>query len=416
MNSKNAIFLLLLANFISGISQGITMLAVPWYFTDIVSQPVLFQKIYFTITLLSIFWGLFAGTIVDRYNRKKIFLWINVVGFLVLGGAGLVGFLSRSYHWIFPTVVYATTYFIYNIHFPALYGLAQEITPPDQYTKVTSRLEVQGQLTWTISGGVAAILISGVSATNWGAFAIPAIKALPIHQLFLIDAITYLVALYLIFKITLTPNPNKVVDTASLTDRLKSGFGYLRKHPALFVFGNASLAVFVCILLQATLTNPIYVKNFLHAGGAVYAWSDMVFSAGALIAGFITARLFRSINTIDGIIMITTVSALMFTFQIFNTNLLLFFISFFIVGFANSAIRIQRVSYIFKQIPNHTIGRASSVFFMINVLFRLLLTAIFTIPFFHIGENIAYSAAVFAAVCIGAVGALVWVKPRLKEE
>lgn len=415
MNSKKAIFLLLLANFISGISQGITMLAVPWYFTDIVSQPVLFQKIYFTITLLSIFWGLFAGTLVDRYNRKKIFLWINIVGFVVLGGAGIVGFFGSSYHWLFPTIVYATTYFIYNIHFPALYGLAQEITPTDQYTQVTSKLEVQGQLTWTISGGIAAILISGVSATNWGSFAIPAIKAIPIHQLFLIDAVTYLIALYLVYKITLTPNPNKVVDTASLTDRLKSGFGYLRKHPALFVFGNASLAVFVCILLQATLTNPIYVKNFLHAGGAVYAWSDMVFSGGALVAGFITARVFRSVKTIDGIIILTAVSALMFGFQLFNTNLLLFFISFFIVGFANAAIRIQRVSYIFKQIPNHTIGRASSVFFMTNVLFRLLLTSVFTIPFFHHGENIAYSVAVFSLVCIAAVGALVWVKPRLKD-
>jgi hypothetical protein len=242
-----------------------------------------------------------------------------------------------------------------------------------------------------------------------------AIKAIPIHQLFLIDAVTYLIALYLVYKITLTPNPNKVVDTASLTDRLKSGFGYLRKHPALFVFGNASLAVFVCVLLQATLTNPIYVKNFLHAGGAVYAWSDMVFSGGALVAGFITARVFRSVKTIDGIIILTAVSALMFGFQLFNTNLLLFFISFFIVGFANAAIRIQRVSYIFKQIPNHTIGRASSVFFMTNVLFRLLLTSVFTIPFFHIGENIAYSAAVFALVRIAAVGALVWVKPRLQD-
>ena len=104
------------------------MLAVPWYFTGVVHEPMLFQKIYLVITFISLFWGLFAGTLVDRYSRRTIFLWINTIGFIVLASAAISGFFLDSYPWILAAIVYAATVFIYNIHFPALYAFAQEIT------------------------------------------------------------------------------------------------------------------------------------------------------------------------------------------------------------------------------------------------------------------------------------------------
>ena len=77
MKNKQAIYLLFLANIISGIAQGISMIAIPWYFVKIVSRPDVFANAYLLITFLTLFWGLYAGTLVDRYSRKTLFIIIN---------------------------------------------------------------------------------------------------------------------------------------------------------------------------------------------------------------------------------------------------------------------------------------------------------------------------------------------------
>ena len=78
MKNKNAIFLLFLSNIVSGLAQGISMLAIPWYFAQI-SETNFFWFWYLVITALTLFWGIYAGTLVDRYSRKRIFIILNLI-------------------------------------------------------------------------------------------------------------------------------------------------------------------------------------------------------------------------------------------------------------------------------------------------------------------------------------------------
>lgn len=73
MQNKTALYLLLLANSVSGFAQGISMISIPWYFTDVLQQSSLFGLIYAITTALTLFWGLYAGTLIDKYPRKNIF-------------------------------------------------------------------------------------------------------------------------------------------------------------------------------------------------------------------------------------------------------------------------------------------------------------------------------------------------------
>ena len=85
---------------------------------------------------------------------------------------------------------------------------------------------------------------------------------------------------------------------------------------------------------------------------------------------------------------------------------LVFFAAEFVIGACNAAVRIQRVTYMFHHIPNHIIGRTGSIFFMMNVAFRLCLIGLFTLPFFHTAAQIQYAMAVFAVICFAAAIAL----------
>lgn len=403
MQNSRAILLLLIANSISGVSQGISILAVPWYFTGIINREDLFGPIYFVITAISLGWGLYAGTLIDRYSRKNIFLVINLAGLSILTVISGWGFANHTLPWFLVAAVFATTVFVYNIHFPNLYAFAQEITAKEDYARVTTLLEIQAQITYTTAGAMAAMLLSGFD----GSFSLMGCRVLlpfsfsawKIHEIFAIDAATYLIAFLIIYRIKSLPVVDKQIDRSGLRSRMKTGFSYLKKHPLLFNFGNASLLLFLTILIFSTYVMPVYVDSFLQRGGNVYGMADMFFSFGALLAGFLTTKIFAEKDAVQGIIILTLVSGLMYLAMLTSTQVALFFVCNFIIGACNSAVRIQRVTYLFHHIPNSVIGRAGSVFFVVNVFLRLCLIAVFALPFFHTGINILYAVAAMAAVC-----------------
>jgi MFS family permease len=180
------------------------------------------------------------------------------------------------------------------------------------------------------------------------------------------------------------------------------GFDFLRKYPPIFHFGNASLLLFLTILIFGTYVATMYVKSFLGAAGDVYAIGDMTFSIGALIAGFVSTRIFGERKAVQGIIILSALAGVMYLVMIGSKSIYVFFLANFIIGACNAAVRIQRVTYMFHHIPNKVIGRTGSIFFVINVVLRFGLIGLFTIPFFHEAENIVYAVAILAGICFAA--------------
>ena len=116
MKNRKAIYLLFLANIISGMAQGISMLAIPWYFAE-VSRTDFFWSFYLIITFITLFWGVYAGTLVDRYCRKKLFIIVNCICGLLVGSIALTGLYSNleiNYSDLLVVSVFAVTICIWS--------------------------------------------------------------------------------------------------------------------------------------------------------------------------------------------------------------------------------------------------------------------------------------------------------------
>ena len=163
MKNKKAIILLFTANIISGLAQGISMIAIPWYFVEILNRPDVFAKSYLIITFLTLFWGVYAGTLIDRYSRKKLFIYINLLCGILIGSIAILGIYTYSLSDILVMLVFGITIFNYNVHYPNLYAFGQEITEPENYGRLNSYIEVQGQFTSVFAGAFAAILLTGTN-------------------------------------------------------------------------------------------------------------------------------------------------------------------------------------------------------------------------------------------------------------
>ena len=120
MQNKSALYLLIAANAVSGFAQGISMLAIPWYFSDVLKASSTFGLIYGSATFLTLFWGLYVGTLVDRFPRKIIFLLITLSGAVIIGSIALSGFYFGEVPLPLIGIVFCATMFIYNVHYPKI--------------------------------------------------------------------------------------------------------------------------------------------------------------------------------------------------------------------------------------------------------------------------------------------------------
>ena len=396
MQNKSALYLLIASNAVSGFAQGISMLAVPWYFSDILGDSSTFGAIYAAATFLTLFWGLYVGTLVDRYPRKKIFLLINLAGAIIIGSVAVSGFYYGTVPMPLVGVVFCTTLFIYNVHYPTLYAFGQEITEKKNYGKINSLLEIQGQATSVLSGAFAAILITGVNhefLDNLGLANIVHFSIEPwgLHEIFLMDACTYLLSFLLIFMIKYTAVKKKIIDTGSILTRLKQGATFLKETPLLFHFGVGSYAIFAMLLVHIHQLMPIYVNNHLEANSATYAGAEMLYAVGALLSGIGIRWVFKNTNTIKAIIIMMVMSIAVFMLTAVTKSVLILIFVCFILGLTNAGTRVLRITYLFNHVPNHLIGRTGSVFQTINVLIRFTFITLFSLAFFSKGTNITWA-------------------------
>jgi MFS transporter, DHA3 family, macrolide efflux protein len=395
MQNKQAITLLFLANIISGLAQGISMVAIPWYFVKIVERPEFFASAYILITFLTLFWGLYAGALIDRYSRKKLFIIINVVCGIAIGSIALYGFQMAHLSDFLVILVFGITIFNYNVHYPNLYAFGQEITEPKNYGKLNSYIEVQGQTTSVLAGAFAALLLTGtqnnVLEIAGFSFTLPFdIKAWEIYEVFLMDAITYVAVIFIFLLMKYKPIAKEQVQKGDLFSRLKGGVQYLKDNPVIFVFGFLSYMLFAFTLVEVHVLLPSYVHRFLKMGGNVYASAEIYYSMGAIFSGVLVLRVFQKLNTVASIIVLLIVVSFAFYGMAVYKLLWVFFLGNLILGIANAGVRILRTTYLFNHVPNNLIGRANSVFSSLNIIVRMIMIGAFALPFFNIDDNIRY--------------------------
>ena len=395
MKNQQAIILLFISNIISGLAQGISMIAIPWYFIEIIDKPEFFAYSYIVITSLTLFWGIYAGSIIDRYSRKKIFILTNLICGLFIGSIAIYGYNNNYLSELLVVSVFAITIFNYNIHYPNLYAFGQEITEKKNYGKLNSYIEVQGQTTSVLAGAFAAILLTGTNNRSLEIagfnFELPFdVTPWQIYDIFLLDAFTYVLVIAIISIIRYVPINNEMVDVGSLFERLKIGFTYLKDNPVIFLFGITSYMLFAFTLVELHVILPSYVHDFLQASGNVYASAEVYYSIGAIFSGVLILRLLSKFNTYFAVTFLMMNVALAFYAMTFYKSLLIFFIGSLILGITNAGVRILRTTYLFNHIPNNLIGRATSVFSSLNILIRIILISIFALPFFNIDDNIRW--------------------------
>jgi MFS transporter, DHA3 family, macrolide efflux protein len=100
---------------------------------------------------------------------------------------------------------------------------------------------------------------------------------------------------------------------------------------------------------------------------------------------------FHSNQTLRAIILLTILASLLFVWVSFTSQVWIVYTFSILLGFSNAGIRVLRLTYFFKHIPNEIMGRVNSIFNMSNVLTRSLFIFLFSMPFFSSGPYIIWA-------------------------
>ncbi len=409
MNHQTSLRLLFTANGISGFAQGISMLAIPWYFTQNSSY---FNTAYGIITIVVLFFGLYAGTLIDKYSRKANFMGNSLVCGVLLAGIAGLGYYQQHLDDFLIIAVFAITMLNYNIHYPTLYALGQEISTSDEYGKVNATIEVVGQSMSILSGGIAAVMLEGVTFTLPGFDRIITINPWHIWEIFILNAVTYFIALGFIYFI---PGKSRTGNehTESILLRLQKGFTYLRQNKRVLWFGLFSYSVFAMLMVEIHAVLPAYIDKHLHAKGNVFAIADGIYALGALCAGLWVNKLFSGTQTTKAVIVLTLLAAAIFFWAFASAQVWIIYTVSVLLGFANAGIRVLRLTYLFNHIPNELMGRVNSIFNMSNILIRSLFIFLFSISFFTTNNHITWAFFIMAIFLV--ISALVLLSVTTKE-
>jgi Na+/melibiose symporter-like transporter len=404
MKNRKALTLLFSANILSGIAQGISMISIPWYVNSILNQPDLFGGMYAFSCFISIFWAIAAGVIVDRYDRKKVFMGVNLVGGIVLTTIAALGYANQGLSGFLVMLVLVFTFLIYTIHYPTLFAFAQEVTPPEHYNKVTSLIEIQGQLAAFLAGAFAMILLQGGDSFQlFGLDISLPFRMVPwqMHEIFMLDGLSYFIAIAILFFVKYESVAKRIIDSGTVRERMLTGYNYIKQNPAFIWFAMGTAGVFMTIITGNNQVLPVYVADVLHASGSAYASGEMCFALGAVFAGLSVRYLLHVTNAFKGIMALSLVGFLVYGFYIQFPAIPLFMFFCFLIGWANAGIRILRVSVTFRIVPNGVFGRVNSFTNVVFTTLRLFVILLLTFPFFNNHPNHSF----FLMSCIILVGA-----------
>ncbi|WP_127530303.1 MFS transporter [Paenibacillus kobensis] len=343
----------LIADIVSGFGVGMSTIGANWYLMDRTGSMTAVGLMLSLNVIAGFLISAFAGTFVDKWNRKTILLWANVVraaALLLIAGA----FLGTGFHVEYLYTFAAVNGMGWALYMSASRSLVQELLPEKELIHGNSLIEISLQVGMFIAGGLAGFLY----------------KYIGFEVILLLNAAAFLVSSLFLRRISYSAMPVEHAEAeASFFESFKAGIQYLAERPSLFVLGIVSIIPLVTTMVFNVVL-PGYVSTSVRGDSVVFGLSDMCYGIGGLLSGFLAAPLARRLSPYGTIVIIFLVSVLNLVAIAFNSTVILLYLGCVLIGLTNSSLRILITTTLMESVSKSYMGRATSVWMGISLLLQ----------------------------------------------
>ena len=289
--------------------------------------------------------GLFAGVIVDRYDRKRIMIITELLRAVLIA---LIPFLvAQHIAWLY--VIVALTSAIAQFYDPAHESVLPEVAPEKELAAANSLMSISS-FGSTAIGFAASGLIASAANIDWA---------------FYIDAISFLVSALCIALITVKPLDVEEDDAsaAMVVRNLRVGLRFLFETPVL----RSLFIVLIPVLISYGLSNSLLLPFSDRALGATefeYGIQEALTSVAFVICSLIMAGIFDRMREGQWISLSWIGMGILTMIYAMLTSIPLAMVVIAMSGFANAPSAIGGRLILQRNTPREMRGRVNSAYFV----------------------------------------------------
>ena len=342
--SKNFTAFLWGAPFIGSIGRSIYDISIIWLILDITNSEKLTGLIAMTTYLPAIFFGLFAGAIVDMYSKTRVMAFAQIMQAIAVIGIPIFLLFDIKVAWIIMILAFFHNGF--SLPFvPAFNSYLPTQVKKERLLAANSIANIAWQ---------SAVFIGPIVAAYF-------LTIIPVQYLFYITVICYLVTALLSINAPREKQKKENENLKLILNKTYQGLVYLFNDKTLLFIIILTVLSNLFVMGPAIVGIPILVKIGLGGTASNFAICEAVVGLGMLLGTafvykfgerFTHGRLFLTGLFIDGA---------SFCLYYFIENMIQMYILSFCHGIGIPLLIISRVSIMQKNIPEELLGRIFSI-------------------------------------------------------
>ena len=342
--SKNFTAFLWGAPFIGSIGRSIYDISIIWLILDITNSEKLTGLIAMTTYLPAIFFGLFAGAIVDMYSKTRVMAFAQIMQAIAVIGIPIFLLFDIKVAWIIMILAFFHNGF--SLPFvPAFNSYLPTQVEKERLLEANSIANIAWQ---------SAVFIGPIVAAYF-------LTMIPVEYLFYITVICYLITALLSINAPREKQKKENENLKLIVNKTYQGLVYLFNDKTLLSIIILTVLSNLFVMGPAVVGIPILVKIGLGGTASNFAICEAVVGLGMLLGTafvykfgdrFTHGRLFLTGLFIDGA---------SFCLYYFIENMIQMYILSFCHGIGIPLLIISRVSIMQKNIPEELLGRIFSI-------------------------------------------------------
>ncbi len=332
---------------ISNIGSQMQIAALNWHIYILTHSPIALGVIGLSRFLPIVIFALLGGGVADAHNRKVI-LFITQTALTLLS---LVLAITTLNHTVTPMIVYVITAFsavALAFDTPPRQAMVPSLVHKDHLTNAMSLNAIMWQISMIAGPALAGLFI----------------KQLGVGIIYLMNAASFIAVIIALALMKTSGEIEGTPQKVSLKSTIE-GLQFVKSKT--MIWSTMLLDFFSTFFSSATALLPIYAENILHVGPVGFGLLYAAPSLGAVIAGYIMAR----IGTIkrQGPVLLWSVGLYGAATVIFGFSsvFLLSFIALFLSGVGDSVSTILRNMIRQLTTPDYIRGRMTAI----NMIFFL---------------------------------------------
>lgn len=271
-NWKKPFFTVWIGQAFSLLGSQLVQFALIWYLTQQTKSATVLATATLAGMLPNVIFSPFAGSFVDRGNRRRIMMIADAaIALATLVLAALFYFDVVQIWHIY--VLIALRSIGNSFHQPAFQASSSLMVPKEHLSRI------QG-----INQTIAAAL--GIFAAPLGALLL---VALPMQGILSIDMVTAVIAVTPLFFIKI-PQPERALTSdgrkSTYWEDFRAGFRYILSWPGMLILITMSSMINFLFSPAISLT-PLLVLNYFGGGAIQLSWVEMGFGLGAVVGGLV---------------------------------------------------------------------------------------------------------------------------------